>query len=69
MQERIFKTLIQRYTHELEDSLLKIDLLCENPNATIVQHTDITGEIDKLLKKAAAANETMAILRRFYGNN
>jgi hypothetical protein len=35
----------------------------------MVDHTDITGEVDKLLTKAAAANENMSILRRFYGTN
>ena len=70
MRERIYKTLIQKYTFEMEDALLKVDmLLAGTANPVMVDHEDSTGEVDKLLKKAAAANETMAILRRFYSNN
>jgi len=38
-------------------------------NAVMVDHTDITGEIDKLLAKCASAAEKVAILRRYYGTN
>ena len=55
----------------MEDALVKVDMLLQNSasGAVMVDHTDITGEVDKLLTKAAAANENMAILRRFYGTN
>ena len=71
MQERIYKTMLQRYTSQMEDALLKIDMLLTNNvnGAVIVGHTDITGEIDKLLSEAAKASENMAILRRFYSTN
>jgi len=71
MQERIYKTMLQRYTSQMEDALLKIDMLLTNNvnGAVIVGHTDITGEIDKLLSEAAKASENMAILRRFYSSN
>jgi hypothetical protein len=71
MKERIYKTLVARYQSEMEDALLKIDMLLQNSasGAVLVDHVDITGAIDKLLKKASEASETMATLRRFYGTN
>ena len=71
MRERIYKALVSRYQSDMEDALLKVDMLLQNsaPSAVMVDHTNITGEIDKLLTKAAKANENMAILRRFYGTN
>ena len=71
MRERIYKALIKRYEAEQEDALLKIDMLLVNAgsNAVMVDHTDITGEIDKLLAKCASAAEKKAILRRYYGTN
>ena len=58
-----------KYQHEMEDSLLKIDYLMTSPQSIIVEHTDITGEIDKLLHKVAEAKESMATLRQYYGTN
>ena len=71
MRERIYKTMVQRYTSEVEDALLKIDMLMVNAgsNSVMVDHTDITGEVDKLVAKAASASERLAILRKFYSNN
>ena len=71
MRERIYKALVKRYESEQEDALLKIDMLLVNAgsNAVMVDHADITGEIDKLLAKCAGAAEKVAILRRFYGTN
>ena len=71
MKERIYKTMVQRYTSEIEDALLKIDMLMVNAgsNSVMVDHTDITGEVDKLVAKAASASERLAILRKFYSNN
>ena len=64
MRERIYKALLSKYQSTMEDALLKVDMLLQNSasGAVMVDHTDITGEIDKLLTKAAAANENMAIL-------
>tara|TARA_R100000306_G_scaffold55487_1_gene53182 strand:+ start:291 stop:458 length:168 start_codon:yes stop_codon:yes gene_type:complete len=55
----------------MEDGLLKIDLLMQNSasHAVIVDHTDITGQIDVLLGKIANAEGKMAKLRRFYSTN
>ena len=71
MRERIYKTMVQRYTSEIEDALLKIDMLMVNAgsNSVMVDHTDITGEVDKLVAKAASASERLALLRKFYSNN
>tara|TARA_Y100001951_G_scaffold72515_1_gene59404 strand:+ start:306 stop:521 length:216 start_codon:yes stop_codon:yes gene_type:complete len=71
MRERVYKTMVQRYTAEVEDALLKIDMLMVNAgsNSVMVDHNDITGEINKLLARAAASSERLAILRRFYSTN
>ena len=54
----------------MEDALLKIDMLMSGSNQPVlVDHTDITGEIDKLLAIVAGADEKLAKLRRFYGSN
>tara|TARA_B100000029_G_C16786836_1_gene671478 strand:+ start:22 stop:231 length:210 start_codon:yes stop_codon:yes gene_type:complete len=69
MREQIYKTLMVRYQHQMEDALLKIDMLMTSQQPVIVEHTDITGEIDKLLHKVAEAKENMATLRQYYGTN
>ena len=69
MREQIFKALVLRYQADMEDALLKIDYLMTSPQPVIVEHTDITGEVDKLLHKVADAKENMAILRQYYGTN
>ena len=70
MQERIYKALISKYSAQMEEALLKIDMLMNNSNQpVIVNHTDILGEIDKLLAIVADSDEKMAKLRRFYGTN
>jgi hypothetical protein len=69
MRDRVYKALILKYQSVMEDSLLKIDMLMSSPQSVIVEHTDVTGEIDKLLHKVAEAKENMAILRQYYGTN
>jgi len=70
MKERIYKVLIGRYQNDMEDALVKIDmLLAGNSHPVLVDHTDVTGEIAKLLEKVASAEGKMATLRRFYGTN
>ena len=69
MREQIYKTLMLKYQYEMEDALLKIDYLMNSPQSVIVEHTYITGEIDKLLHKVADAKENMATLRQYYGTN
>ena len=70
MQERIYKALISKYRAKMEEALLKIDMLMSGNNQpVIVNHTDILGEVDKLLAIVADSDEKMAKLRRFYGTN
>jgi len=71
MRERVYKTMVQRYTSQMEDALLKIDMLLSNAgnHAVLVDHSDITGEIDKHLKACAEAQEKMAMLKRFYSTH
>ena len=70
MQERIYKALISKYSAQMEEALLKIDMLMSGNNQpVIVNHTDILGEVDKLLAIVAGADEKMAKLRRFYGTH
>ena len=70
MRERIYKALISKYTSQMEDALLKIDMLMAGDrNGVIVDHEDITGAIDKLLTIVANCDGKMAKLRRFYGTN
>jgi hypothetical protein len=69
MREQVYKTLMLKYQHDMEDALLKIDMLISSQQPVIVEHTDITGEVDKLLHKVAEAKENMAILRQYYGTN
>ena len=69
MREQIYKTLMLKYQHDMEDALLKIDYLMSGTQPVIVEHTDVTGEVDKLLHKVAEAKENMAILRQYYGTN
>ena len=67
MKERIYKALLLRYQSQMEEALLKIDALLGGD--VVPGHTDLTGDIDKLLDKAADAKEKMAILRQYYGTN
>ena len=71
MRERIYKTLIHRYTGQMEEALLKVDMLLTNAgaNSVMVDHSDITGEIDKHLHACAQAQEKLAMLKRFYSTN
>ena len=68
VRERIFQALIKRYSADQEEALVKIDALMQL-HTVIPRHTDLTGQIDKLLAKVAFAAEKMATLRRFYGTN
>ena len=67
IRERIFQALIKRYTADQEEALVKIDALIIGE--VVPGHQDLTGDIDKLLAKAAFAAEKMATLRRHYGTN
>ena len=67
MRERIYKALLLRSQNQMEEAFVKIDALLEGD--VVPGHTDLTGDIDKLLYEVAHAKEKMAILRRHYGTN
>ena len=66
-RERVFQALIARYTADRDEALVKIDALMRGE--VVPGHHDLTGDIDKLLAKAAFAAEKMATLRQYYGTN
>jgi len=66
MNEDLFRTILKRYEADIEDANYKIHCILEYP-MIIPQHTDITGEVDKLLLKISEAEGKLAILRRHYG--
>ena len=69
MREQIYKTLMLKYQYEMEDSLLKIDYLMTSPQSVIVEHTDITGEVDTLLGKIGKAEEKLSVMRKYCVQN
>ena len=68
MNKMLFRTLLKRYEAEIEDALYKIDILDEH-NLVIPEHTDITGEADKLLQTMAEAEDKVAVMRKYYVEN
>ena len=67
IRERIYKSLIARYTADQEEALVKIDALLKGE--VVPGHYALTEDIDKLLTIVADASEKMATLRRYYGLN
>ena len=67
IREKIFQALINRYIADREEILVLIDALIKGD--AVPGHYDLTGDIDKLLSKAAAADEKMATLRRYFVTN
>ena len=63
MRERIYKALITKYNAQMEEALLKIDLLLERDAKWVV------AVIDNLLGEVAETEAKMAKLRQFYGTN
>ena len=66
MNDKLFRTLLKRYDAVIEDSLFKIDIINEQL-LVIPEHTDITGEVDKLLQIIAEAEDKLSVLRLHYG--
>ena len=66
MNDYLLKTLKARYEAEIQDAKYKINAI-EEHNMVIPEHTDITGEIDKLLQKIAEAEDKLAVMRLYYG--
>ena len=66
MTEKIINALMKKYDAQREESILKIEMLIAQ-GVVIPEHTDITGEIDKLLHIVADSDEKAAILWKLYG--
>ena len=62
----MFIALMKRYESEIEDAIYRIDAINEQ-NLIIPEHTDILGEVDKMLQKISSAEDRLAALRRHYG--
>ena len=68
MNDKMFKALMKRYDAEIEDALYRINCINDH-NLIIPEHTDIIGEVDKMLQKISSAEDRLAALRRHYGKN
>ena len=66
MNDKMFIALMKRYDAEIEDALYRIDALNKH-NLILPEHTDILGEVDKMLQKISGAEDRLAALRRHYG--
>ena len=66
MNDRMFKALMKKYDADIEDAIYRIDAINEH-NLIIPEHTDILGEVDKMLQKISNAEDRLAALRRHYG--
>ena len=64
----MFIALLKRYEAEIEDAVYRIDAINEH-NLIIPEHTEILGEVDKMLQKISNAEDRLAALRRHYGGN
>ena len=68
MNERLKMVLKKRYEAEIEDAKYKIELY-NTQELLIPDHSDITGEVDKLLHQIGLAEEKMAVMELHYGKN
>ena len=66
MNDKLFRTILKRYEALIEDSLFKIDIINEQL-LVIPEHTDITGEVDKLLQIIAEAEDKLSVMRKYNG--
>ena len=68
MNEKLRMVLNKRYEAEIEDAKYKIECYSQQ-ELLIPEHTDITGEVDKLLHQIGLAEEKMAVMELHYGKN
>ena len=66
MNDKMFTALMKKYDAEIEDAIYRIDAINQH-NLIIPEHTDILGEVDKMLQKISSAEDRLAALRRHYG--
>ena len=70
MNSRLYKIMETRYLAELEEAKYKLELLAFFKTGVIIpEHTDVTGEVDKLLSDISSAEDKLAALRRHYGDS
>ena len=68
MNDNLFRTILKRYESDIEDARYKIS--CINDHALVIpEHTNITGEVDKLLLKISEAEGKLAALRKYCVKN
>jgi len=66
MNEKLRMVLKKKYQSEIEDAKYKIECFSQQ-ELLIPEHTDITGEVDKLLHQIGLAEEKMAVMELHYG--
>ena len=64
MNDKMFTALMKKYDAEIEDALYRIDALNEH-NLIIPEHTDILGEVDKMLQKISMLPIYLQLLKFF----
>ena len=68
MNDDLFRTILKRYEADIEDANYKINCITDH-GLVIPEHTDITGEVDKLLLKISEAEGKLAALRKYCVKN
>ena len=66
MNEKLRMVLKKKHESEIEDAKYKIECFSQQ-ELVIPEHTDITGEVDKLLHQIGLAEEKMAVMELHYG--
>ena len=66
MNEKLRMVLKKKYESEIEDAKYKIECFSQQ-ELVIPEHTDITGEVDKLIHQIGLAEEKMAVMELHYG--
>ena len=66
MNDDLFRTILKRLEADIEDAHYKINCITDH-GLVIPEHTDITGEVHKLLLKISEAEGKLAALRKYYG--
>ena len=68
MNNKLRMVLKKKYEAEIEDAKYKIECFSQQ-ELIIPEHSDITGEVDKLLAKISSAEDKMAVMELHYDKN
>ena len=68
MNNKLRLVLKKRYEAEIEDAKYKIKCFSEQ-EIIIPEHPDITAEVDKLLAVIGSAEDKLAVMSLYYGDN